>query len=52
VTIIAAVDHDAGGDELAEQIKTTFEATERSDIAFKRHGPPATGDDWNDVLVV
>lgn len=48
--IIAAMDHDDGGDKLAEQIKTVFEALKRSDIAFRRHSPPTAGQDFNDVL--
>ncbi len=47
--IIAAVDHDDGGDKLAEQIKGVFEALRRSDIAFRRHSPENPGSDWNDV---
>ncbi len=48
--IVAAVDHDAGGDKLAEQIKEAFDAVARSDIAFKRHSPPTADQDWNNVL--
>ena len=48
--IIAATDNDPGGDKLASEIESVFNAVERTDIAFRRHSPPTTGQDWNGVL--
>jgi len=50
--VVAAVDHDAGGDAIAEQIEAVFEGTRREDLGFRRHSPPAEGRDWNDRLRV
>jgi hypothetical protein len=48
--VIAAVDHDDGGDAIAEQIEAVFEGLGRSDLSYRRHSPPTAGQDWNDVL--
>ncbi len=48
--IVAAVDHDDGGDAIAQQIEMIFKALRRTDIELRRHSPANPGDDWNDVL--
>lgn len=48
--VIAAVDHDAGGDELAQVLETLCLEHRSPQIAFERHSPPNTGEDWNDAL--
>ncbi len=48
--VVAAVDADAGGDAIAEQLEAIFADVGRSAIRFRRHSPPALGQDWNDVL--
>lgn len=48
--VIAAVDHDAGGDELAKVIETLCLELRSPQIAFERHSPTNTGEDWNDAL--
>lgn len=48
--IIAAVDHDEGGDAMAEHLEVIYLALRRTDIAFKRHSPLSTGEDWNDSV--
>lgn len=47
--VVAAVDHDDGGDAIAEQIEAVFTALSRPDITLQRHSPEAAGADWNDV---
>jgi len=48
--IVAAVDHDEGGDAIHTQIKTVFDGLRRPQIALERHHPPTPGQDWNDAL--
>lgn len=48
--IIAAVDHDAGGDAILESIERVFRDLELAEASFRRHSPPVPGQDWNDVL--
>jgi len=46
-SVVLAVDHDAGGDNLAKQLRP---ALEPAGHAVLRHSPQASGRDWNDVL--
>ena len=48
--IIAAVDHDEGGEQIAEAIKGVYDELGRAGAAFRVHTPPNTGEDWNDAL--
>lgn len=51
--IIAAVDHDDGGQMIAEYLEPIFEHVRtlggRGDLTFTIDHPPTAGDDWNDV---
>lgn len=52
--IIAAVDHDDGGQMIAEYLEPIIEHVRtlggRDDLTFTIDHPPTAGDDWNDVL--
>lgn len=52
--IIAAVDHDDGGQMIAEYLEPIIEHVRtlggRADLTFTIDHPPTAGDDWNDVL--
>lgn len=49
--VIAAVDTDAAGAEIAEVIETAVRLTGRADLRFKRHSPEdGKQKDWNEVL--
>lgn len=48
--IVAAVDHDEGGETIHQQIKAAFDGLGRPEIALERHHPPIPGQDWNDAL--
>lgn len=48
--IIAAVDHDEGGEQIAEAIRGVYDELECSGVVFRVHMPPNTGEDWNDAL--
>lgn len=49
--IIAAVDADTAGAEIAEVIETAVRLTGRADLRFERHSPDAgKHKDWNEVL--
>jgi hypothetical protein len=48
LTVVAAIDSDAGGDALALQIRRIAEA---HCLPFERHSPdPEQGKDWNEIL--
>lgn len=47
--IVAAVDNDAAGSEMAEIIAECVRLAGRSDLRFERHSPK-DAKDWNDVL--
>jgi hypothetical protein len=47
--IIAAVDNDTAGSEMAEIIAESVRLAGRSDLRFERHSPK-DAKDWNDVL--
>ena len=49
-SVIAAMDNDAAGHQLAEVAGTAITTAARPDISFRVHLPPVTGTDWNDVL--
>jgi len=48
--IVAAVDHDEGGELIHAQIEGVFAGLGRPEIALERHHPPTAGQDWNDAL--
>ncbi len=48
-TIILVTDNDAGGDRLAEKLKTIINESRFTD-EVKRHSPEQKGQDWNNVL--
>lgn len=48
--VIAAVDNDDGGDQLAGKLTQCFHATGRTDLSLRTHVPSTRGDDWNRVL--
>ena len=48
--IVAAVDHDEGGEQIAETIKGVYDGLEAPGLVFRVHMPPNTGEDWNDAL--
>jgi hypothetical protein len=49
--VIAAIDADTAGTEIAEVIETAVRLTGRSDLRFERHSPEGNKHkDWNDVL--
>jgi len=48
--VIAAMDNDEAGHELAEQIKRLYSASGCPEVAFELHCPPTAGQDWNDAL--
>lgn len=48
--VVAAVDHDEGGDGIYEQIEAIYSALRRPEITLRRHSPPTPGEDWNDAL--
>lgn len=48
--VVAAVDHDAGGDELWQRLKAVCSGHRNPVSALERHSPPNTGQDWNDAL--
>jgi hypothetical protein len=47
--IVAAMDADDAGKQLADWMQAIFRACQRSDLIFRRD-QPATGKDWNDML--
>ena len=53
-TIVAAVDHDAGGDAMVRAIEPIYahvrDVLHREDLTFEVHQPETPGRDWNDVL--
>ncbi|MGE3424830.1 MAG: DUF3991 domain-containing protein [Dehalococcoidia bacterium] len=48
--VVLAVDNDAGGDRLVEQIGEAFRVAERADLELIADVPPTRDCDWNDVL--
>lgn len=48
--IVAAMDNDAAGETLAALIENAVRESVRPDLAYRRHLPANTGQDWNDVL--
>lgn len=48
--VIAAMDHDAGGEALAAKVHAVFRELGRADLTFVIDHPPTTGADWNDEL--
>jgi hypothetical protein len=48
--IVAAMDNDAPGRDLAERIEAIARETGRADLSLARHLPEAEGADWNDVV--
>ncbi len=48
--IIAAVDHDEGGRQIAEAIQAVHDDLSMPGAEFRMHMPPNTGEDWNDAL--
>ncbi|MBX3406675.1 MAG: DUF3991 and TOPRIM domain-containing protein [Phycisphaeraceae bacterium] len=48
--VISAMDHDAGGDALAEKVHAVFTELGRADLTFVVDLPPTPGADWNDEL--
>ncbi len=48
--VVAAVDNDDAGHEMADQFKTLVIASGRLEGAFELRGPDSAGDDWNAVL--
>ena len=48
--VVAAVDHDAGGDALAGRLEVLFGELPHGRRTFRRNSPPEHGADWNDVL--
>ncbi len=48
--VIAAMDNDAAGHELAEHIKRLYSSAGCPEIAFRVDCPPTAGQDWNDAL--
>jgi len=50
--LIIATDNDAGGDALAEQIKTLAAVVERPDLIVTEDRPPECEQDWNEYLKI
>lgn len=48
--VVSAMDRDAGGDSLTEQISSIFAAMNRDDLDFVDDRPSTSGADWNDEL--
>ncbi len=48
--VVSAMDRDAGGDSLTEQIKSIFAEINRDDLDFVDDRPGTLGADWNDEL--
>ena len=48
--VIAAMDSDADGVQLAGMIEAALTASGREDLKFRRHSPALPVKDWNDVL--
>lgn len=48
--IIAGVDHDKAGEQMADAIKTVYDDLGRAGLAFRVHMPSDAGNDWNDAL--
>lgn len=48
--IIAAVDHDDGGQKIVDAIKGVYDELGAPGLVFRVHMPPNTGEDWNDAL--
>lgn len=48
--VIASMDNDADGHELALRIRAIFTDLQRGDLSFENQPPERSGADWNDVL--
>ena len=49
--VVMALDHDEGGDKIAEQLADVYAAAERIDLQLIDDRPPTPGSDWNDELL-
>lgn len=49
--VVAAVDNDEGGDQLADKITAVFNKVGRSDLSLRIDVPEIRGIDWNKVLL-
>lgn len=50
VEVVAAVDHDDGGLEIAEDIRKSIKAARRQNMSIVVDRPTVDGQDWNDVV--
>jgi len=48
--IIAGVDHDKAGKQMADAIKAVYDDLGRAELVFRVHMPSDAGSDWNDAL--
>jgi hypothetical protein len=48
--VIAATNNDTQGERLAAIVEKAVVESRRPDLTFRKHLPPAAGEDWNDIL--